>query len=216
MAKAYGLSDNWQVTSDIFPLGESTRRQEMSLGIHVDDVSKIRLGVKSCNRHQDWLWIRMAKVLVYLVSVSFVLSSCIRDLPLSSSVDTSTFDGKYTLDEDRSLADFYELIENTEDEDQRENLEFLLSYTIDSYADFTIKDGVIYSGKVVIEGYELTSATTENGVLRGNAFWWEDVYDPGDFHEAIVTMSLEGGTLEFVAEDPHGEWVTRVWLTKSR
>lgn len=109
---------------------------------------------------------------------------------IPSKIDTTPFDGEYRLLAESSFHRLREKLKNTNEETLRGNLEYLLRMQEEQYANFTIKKGIIRSGTRLIQEFSLTSASIEGNILRGKAVWHEDIHDPGDCHELLVTLLL--------------------------
>jgi hypothetical protein len=132
------------------------------------------------------------------IAFMFFLTACTNGAPLiESTVDTSLFDGSYTLVKDDTFASLIEEIQRTQDQERRDALEAILQSEIDRYSDFVIEYGVIRSGKSIIQEFSLTSGTLEGNILNGKAIWHEDIRDPGDMVEVNVELSIEDHLLFF-------------------
>lgn len=157
-----------------------------------------------------------ATLIVALVVIS---SGCKRDgAVVSSGVNTSLFDGRYQLVAEESFA--YSRAELAAAEDAAEqsktagelndpqlaskikNLQMLLAFSEERYENFTIRNGIIRSGRVLVQEFSLRRAEIEGDTLIGVALWHEDVGDPGDCHEVRVWLKLTGDRLEFSIGDP--------------
>jgi len=120
-----------------------------------------------------------------------------RDFPVidypADTVDTAGFDGEYVLDAERSFANLYSEFPRKTDEEKQEFQQMLA----EQYDNFRISNGVIRSGKRVIQEFRIISASINDGVLEGEALWHEDIYDPGDCCMMKVRLELKGDELEF-------------------
>lgn len=130
--------------------------------------------------------------------VVFLTACTASDAPIiESAVDTSLFDGDYTLVEADTFATLIEEIERTEDQERRKALEVILQSEVDLYSHFVMEHGVIRSGKLIIQEISLTSGTLEGNTLQGTAIWHEDIRHPGDMAEVNVELSIEDNPLYF-------------------
>lgn len=116
---------------------------------------------------------------------------------IESTVDTSLFDGNYTLVEADTFTSLIDQIERTEDQERRIALEAILRSEIDRYSHFVIKNGVIRSGKSIIQEFSLISGTLGEYFFNGVAVWHEDIQDPGDMVEVNVELSIEDDLFYF-------------------
>jgi hypothetical protein len=78
---------------------------------------------------------------------------------IESTVDTSLFDGNYTLVEADTFTSLIDQIKRTEDQERRIALEAILRSEIVRYSHFVIQNGVIRSGKSIIQEFSLISGT---------------------------------------------------------
>jgi hypothetical protein len=108
-----------------------------------------------------------------------------------STVDTSAFDGEYTLDAEASFRTLFDEIENAQDDNDKRRVELILAMSSKQYENFRIANGVIRSGVFPLtQEFSLISATTHSGVLQGRAVWHEDIGDPGDASTIFITLGL--------------------------
>ena len=124
---------------------------------------------------------------------------------MPSSVDTSAFDGDYTLKPEASFRSLRERLENEKDTSRRKLGESMLQLMVGQYANFRIRKGVIRSGARVVQEFSLLNAKVEGNVLRGKALWHEDVADPGDSSEVHIILRLSGNEVEFAVLDEQGQ-----------
>jgi len=122
-----------------------------------------------------------------------------------SSVDTSAFDGDYTLKPESSFRSIRQKVESEKDVERRKQGESLLQMFAEQYANFRIRNGVIRSGTRLVQEFSLLDAKVEGNTLRGKALWHEDVADPGDSSEVHVMLRLNGNMLEFAVLDKPGQ-----------
>jgi hypothetical protein len=121
-----------------------------------------------------------------------------------TTAGTGPFDGRYELVVEESFKSLHDEIAAAEGE-RKELLERILQREIEQFSAFWIRDGVITSGKVLVQEFRLASATITDGTLVGRAIWHEDVHDPGDCCVVGVRLELDGDTLRFSLFDPGEE-----------
>ena len=80
-------------------------------------------------------------------------------------------------------------------------LKDILAFEIEQYQNFTIEHGVMRSGAAPRQEFSLVSADVREGTLHGSTIWHEDVGDPGDSVQVLVTLKLEGAQLAFYVYD---------------
>jgi hypothetical protein len=160
----------------------------------------------------------MRKLFFAYCTVLIIAAGCgCNSTPLvPSTVDTSLFDGEYTLDAEASFRTLHGEIEKAQDDNDKRRLEFILAMSIKQYDNFRIANGVIRSGAFPLtQEFSLISVTTKNGVLRGKAVWHEDVGDPGDESTVFITLKLDGDVLEFYVYDSEDQIGDPVILSKT-
>lgn len=132
-----------------------------------------------------------------------------------SSVDTSPFDGTYSLLEDRSFQKARDRVLGEPDPQRRVNAQKLLAWQAEQYKNFNVRRGVIRSGVVLVQEFSLRDATLDGKMLSGRALWHEDIHDPGDASEERIAMKLEGDVLEFAMLDEKGVALEPVFLKRN-
>jgi hypothetical protein len=149
----------------------------------------------------------MIRRLIVQVGFIVLIPACAAgDAPLVvSTVDTSLIDGQYLLAEAASITALRIDIERAEDQEVRRALEAMMLSEISRYSDFSIENGVVRSGKSIIQEFSLISGTHEGNVLIGKAIWHEDIRDPGDMVEVFVELSIEGDLLYFTYYESEAE-----------
>lgn len=122
-----------------------------------------------------------------------------------SNVDTSKFDGAYTLDRQASFARFSRSAQAEADPTRRQQGEAVRQMMLDRFEDLRVRAGVIQAGKGLVQEFSLVEATLEGDTLRGQAVWHEDIGDPGDSSEIGIKLRLTGSTLEFATFESPGQ-----------
>jgi hypothetical protein len=158
-------------------------------------------------RHGSMIQSSMKRHSVIRIVLVLILSACtVGDTPVvESTVDTSIFNGQYLLVEAASFTPLMDDIERTKNPERRQALEALLSIEISRYRDFSIENGVVRSGKSIIQEFSLISGKTEGNVLEGRAVWHEDIRDPGDMVEVFVELMIEEDILYFTNYESEAE-----------
>lgn len=136
------------------------------------------------------------------------------DALVPSVVDTSLFDGEYSLLAETSFGKMRAARDAEADPVRRQQLDLLLNRAIEQYSHFRVKRGVIRSGTRLIQELSLRQGSLEGDTLRGTALWHEDVGDPGDAAEVPILLRLQGDSLEFAMLDEMGNAGDPVVLTR--
>ncbi|MBX3358815.1 MAG: hypothetical protein KF745_10325 [Phycisphaeraceae bacterium] len=121
--------------------------------------------------------------------------------PTRSPIATPTFDGRYQLIAEESFQALRADLAAEPDPDRQVLLRQILEGNEDAFADFRITHGVITFGREITQSFALRSATIEDGELRGEAIWHEDIHDPGDMSLEPIRLRLKGDRLEFQLGD---------------
>jgi hypothetical protein len=208
-------------------LAEDVRLRQVAMDEQRAFQQRAQQSIDDAARRQSRIWIATI-VLLLLVwfGSSFVLplllgfGSLLRagngtTAVVPSSVDTSSFDGVYTLLEERSFQQARERVRAEPDPQRRVNGEQLLAWQAERFKNFVVRRGVIRSGVVLTQEFSLSDATRDGPTLSARAVWHEDIHDPGDASEERIAMKLEGDVLEFVMLDEEGVALDRVFLKRN-
>ncbi|MCC7406539.1 MAG: hypothetical protein IT442_00600, partial [Phycisphaeraceae bacterium] len=103
-------------------------------------------------------------------------------------VDTSRFDGRYSFDQAATLA--AGTSSSPGDPTTQATAQDLSEWAAEQFADFTVDNGVIRSGRGLVQEFRLVQTQSMGDVLVGTAVWHEDIHDPGDSSHVSVTLKL--------------------------